>query len=258
MLRIVRIQPGPLLAIKPHTQAHLRLKKLTEAGMLVPEDDYDKDTPPELMGRLFRCSMVLCDLEEEIESLAYPKVRRYMAPHFAIPALVIIYICSFQWSLNTADYGDRLWRFGGVWIILGILATGVIVGLVRGQKKRTAERLAALAQARELKKQSLDEFEDLRARFLNQNFAAQIKRRLLVYLADDTWLEQCLREIPMSAAEIRDEILGIRDQISTRLATLAQTPPQSWTSQGLSIDTQAVAQKLRDAEIPRVAPQPTG
>ena len=257
-MRIVHVQVAPLLSIKPNTQPHTRMLRMAEAGLLRPEAEAPADTPVGIMGDMFGTSMVLCDLEEQIKQLTYPKVRRYLAPKFSIPAITLIYVFSLKWAFQVSDYGDRLWRFGMVWWILSAIAVAVIVVLIRGQKQRRRERLSALTQAKALKKESLAEFEQLRERFLVQNFVAPIKGRLVAFLCHDAWLVDCLRETPAAATEVRDALQAARDGIDQRLAALRADPPESWTSEGLSVDTQGLAQMMADAGIRSVPDQPTG
>ena len=255
-MRTVRIQDRSIRGLTDREPAASWLARLTQAGLMFPEEPSEPDTPQADMDQIFHQTMAFCDLEDQIQHLQFSTQRMHNAPWYSGVILVTIYGFSLLWALGADDSSDRLWRFGWVWILLGIGAVGVIVGLKRVTARREHDRQASLRLAKQLASDTRDEILKIRDRLLTRTFAAVVKQRMLVHTPHIDWLERGLREVPAENADLRDRLTAAQEQIRKTVKCLAVDPPQTWTQAGLTADLAALAAAMEAAGIDRIPPLP--
>jgi hypothetical protein len=258
MMRIITIQPEPLSALRADDSPSQCMHRLIQAGLLQPEGSVDPDSPLGALSQLFRGATSLMELEDQMQRDLYSSQLLYLAPRYSIPGLIGLLGFSFFFASLADDYGERLWRFGGFWMLMGTLAVGISLGLWGTGKRRDKERRARLARTKKLATSTQLAMLEDRDRVLEQSFAAVVKGRLLVHLPHDRWLERCLRELSADHGALRERFSAARNAIALQVKTLAEHPPESWTDVGLRADVSTLAAALEAAGIDRVPPQPTG
>jgi hypothetical protein len=198
------------------------------------------------------------ELQDQMQRDQHSAQRLYLVPRYSVPGLIGLIGFSYFYASLTDEYTDRLWRFGGFWMLMATLAVGIILGLRLTARRRDKERLARLARTRELATSTQLAMLEDRDRLLEQTFAAVVKGRLLVHLPHDRWLERCLRQLSPDHGALRERFSAARSAIAQQVQALAERPPVSWTDVGLRADVSTLAAALETAGIARVPPQPTG
>ncbi len=255
-MRIVHIRFRTLRGLASREPAGNWVLRLTESGLMAPERSPEEGSPQEDMDQIFQHTMALCDLEDEVERNRYQSQRVYHTTWFSFLILIGIYGLTLLWASQAENDFDRLIRFGWVWIILGIIAIGTIIGLHRTRALRRQTQKAALERANELAVQTREKILEIRDRILARSFVAVVKGRLIVWAPHLSWLDECLRETPPAEAGLREQLAQAREQIHQEIARLSEDPPATWTSEGLYTDLAGLRAAMEAAGIQRIPPVP--
>jgi len=255
-MRTAIIQPHFLRGLTDLEPAESWIVRLSQAGLLRPEAEFAPDSPQADMDRIYRGTLALCDLEEEIMRTRYSAQRFYQAPWFSFVVLIGIYLLSLLWAAQTEDFIDRLLRFAWVWVVLALAASGVMVVMKGAAAGRETARELSHRKAKALAAETRDEILSVRDTFLTRSFAAVVKHRLLILTPHLDWLERGLREVPVESKDLRDRFLAAQAQIQDTVERYRKDPPEHWTEDGLTADIAGLAAAMEAEGLARIPPLP--
>jgi len=208
------------------------------------------------MQRLFSLCWALTDIEEILENRRFRSKRTYLAPMGCLLGLLVFYLSTFQAATQQEHDADRLWTFGGPWMVAGALSiAGIFVIKAANHhlmKTQEDEYESALA----MRKKTVGEIIRSRDQLFASPFILVVNHRILTHVPHAEWLRCVLLEVPTTHPELRSAIEQALYGLQQAIEEWAKKPEEQASANDLTIDLSALHQRCMEIGIARIPPLP--